>query len=105
MTATRRGGGDHGRVEALALLLGLALGVVEPGERLALVLAEALVVEQDRGRDERAGERPAAGLVGAGDEAAPELLVEAEEPGGPPSGAPRFRRFGGAAAGAPSAPA
>ena len=43
------------------------------------MVAQALVVEEDACDDERAGQRAAAGLVGAGDEARAELAVEREQ--------------------------
>jgi hypothetical protein len=43
------------------------------------MLLEARVVEEHAGDDERPCERAATGLVGAGDEARPELAVESEE--------------------------
>jgi hypothetical protein len=51
-----RRGGQHGRVEPLAVLLGLPLRVVEPGKRLAHVRCQAPVVEEDPRRHEGAGE-------------------------------------------------
>ena len=75
------------RVQRLALLGGPLLGVVEVAERAAVAQREPLVVEQDRGGDQRARERAAPGLVGAGDEARAELAVEAEQPRRPPPAA------------------
>ncbi len=49
-------------------------------ERPDAMVAQARVVEQDAGDDERAGERAASGLVGARDEPRAEPPVEAEEP-------------------------
>ncbi len=49
----------------------LLLGVVQRPSARTSRGAEPLEVEQDRGGDERPGEAAPAGLVGAGDEAAP----------------------------------
>src|SRR5207253_10212182 len=62
------------------------LRVVQAGERAHLVVTELGVVEQDAGHEQRPGERPPPRLVGAGDEARPELAVELEQL---PSGASR----------------
>ena len=78
---------DHHRVEGLALLGGALLGVVEVAEGAAIAHAEALVIEQNAGGHQRPGERPAAGLVGAGDEPAAELAVELEQLRGPAAAA------------------
>ena len=42
-------------------------------------MGERLVVDQDRGGDQRSGEATAPGLVGAGDEAALQAAVEGEQ--------------------------
>lgn len=73
---------QDGRVEAFAVLLGLALGVIETRERLADLRGQAAVVEEYASSDERARERSPPGLVGARDEAVSESLIEAEQPGG-----------------------
>ena len=84
------GGRDHLRTtrsaqpstaaeQLLALLRRDLLRVVQQRERADAVVAQAGVVEQDSGDDERARERTAAGLVGARDEACAELAIEAEE--------------------------
>jgi hypothetical protein len=72
-------GAQHERVELLAAGLGVLLGVVQPRERSAVGEGESVEVEQDRGGDKRARQRPAAGLVGARDEAPLELAVEGEQ--------------------------
>ena len=71
---------QHDRVELLALLGAALLGVVELAERAPVAQAEALVVDQHRGGDQRAGERAAPGLVGAGDVARAQRAVEAKQP-------------------------
>ena len=78
-----------------ARLVRLLLGVVERPERTNLGGPDRVEVEQHRGGHERAGEAPAAGLVGAGDEPRLEGAVEPEQPagGGNPALAPR-RRYG-----------
>jgi hypothetical protein len=55
------------------------LGVVEARERAAFGQRQPLEVEQNGRRDERPGQRAAAGLVGTRDEAALERAVESEE--------------------------
>ena len=60
-------------------LLGHLLGVVQAAEGAAVGVREALVVDQDRGGDQRAGQAAAPGLVGAGDEAALQPAVEGEQ--------------------------
>jgi hypothetical protein len=52
---------------------------VEAAEGAAVGEREALVVDQDRGGDQRSRETAAAGLVGTGDEAALQPAVEGEE--------------------------
>jgi hypothetical protein len=74
-----RGDAQHHRVQRLARLLGVLLGVVEQPERANLARAEALVVEEDRGGDQRAGQTAPAGLVGPGDEAEAEGAVMLDE--------------------------
>src|SRR5262249_6305069 len=66
--------------EQLLTLLGRALlRVVEQPERPHLVIAEAAVVEQHPGDDERPGERPTTGLVRPRDQPGAELPVELQE--------------------------
>lgn len=85
-------------VQLLAARLGVLLRVVEAGERPARREAQAIEVEEDGGRDERARERTAACLVGAGDETALERAVEGEElAAGPLRAGLRAFRFGRAA--------
>ena len=55
------------------------LRVIEETERANAVVAQALVVEQHAGRDERPGEAAAPGLVRARHEADAESAVEGEE--------------------------
>ena len=74
----RRGPQDE-RVELLPARLGVLLGVVQVGERAPVRQRQAVEVEQDRGRDERPGERTPAGLVGPCDEAPLEGAVEGEQ--------------------------
>src|SRR5713226_1797516 len=74
------GAREHGEVELLARRLVDLLRVVQQGERPHAVVAQALVVEQHTGDDERPGERTTARLVRTGDEADAETAVEAEEP-------------------------
>ena len=89
------GGAAHDeRVELLARLRGVLLGVVQRSQRAQLARGERVVVEQHAGRDQRPGEAAAPGLVGAGDEAEAEAAVEREQPpaaAGPPRAAPRAR--------------
>ena len=68
-----------GAEELLALGRRDLLRVVQVGERPDAVVAQALVVEQDTGDDERPGERASSSLVRAGDEARAEPAVEREE--------------------------
>ena len=75
-----RGGAQHQRVQLLAPGLGVLLRVVQPRERTPVRERELLQVEQHRRRHERAREGAAAGLVGAGHEAAPSDAVEREQP-------------------------
>ena len=92
---------DH-RVELVARLGVVLLGVVERGERPDLADAEGLDVEEHGRGDERAGEASAPGLVGARDPAHAQAAVELEEatPGaalGPRAAAAGAARPGGAA--------
>ena len=73
------GRAQHERVELLARLGGVLLGVVQAAQRAAVRQGQALEVEQHGGGDQRARERAAAGLVGAGHVAAAELPVEGEQ--------------------------
>ena len=98
-----RGGAEHARVEGLARLLGVLLRVVQRGERAQVAQGQALVVEQHRGGDERAGEAAAARLVGARHEAGAEGAVEAEEARAGRAAALRPACGAGTAAGGPSA--
>jgi len=52
---------------------------VQPGQGAAVGARERLVVEQDRGGDQRTGQATPPGLVGAGDLTAAEAAVEGEE--------------------------
>jgi hypothetical protein len=70
---------EHASEQVLAQLLGALLRVVQVRERADPVVAQAPVVEQHAGDDERPRERAAARLVGARDEARAEPAVEAEE--------------------------
>ena len=96
------GGAQHERVELLARLRGVLLGVVEAGQRAPVGQGQALEVEQHGRRHQRAREPAAAGLVGAGDVAAADVAVEGEQAasaglaatGGPP-GSGADRRGGG----------
>ena len=54
---------DHRAEERLALGLAALLRVVQAGQRADAVVAQARVVEQDAGDDQRPGERPPPGLV------------------------------------------
>ena len=73
--------GEEHRLEELLAGLGLdLLRVVEEREGARPVAVQELVVEEDAGDDERAGERAPAGLVRAGDEADAEPAVVAKEP-------------------------
>src|ERR687896_362073 len=74
-----RGRAQHARIELLAHLGRVLLGVVERGERAQVRERQPLVVEQHGRRHERAGEAAAARLVGPGDEADAEPAVEPEE--------------------------
>jgi hypothetical protein len=77
--------GDAGRAardrpkEDLSGLWSDLLGIVEQPERPHAVVTQALVVEEDRGRDEGACEASTSCLVGARDEADAEPTVECEE--------------------------
>jgi hypothetical protein len=78
--------GDPGRTgenraeELLSVLGRDLLRVVQLRERPNAVVAKRVVVEEDAGDDERAGERAAAGLVSPGDEASAEPSVEPQQP-------------------------
>ena len=80
--------------ERLALGSAALLRVVQAGERPDAWSCRQRVVEQDACDEERAGERAAAGLVGARDEARAELAVVLEEL---PAGATRHCREDSAA--------
>ena len=72
------GAGENGAVELLAGLGPDLLRIVQERQRAHAVVAEAPVVEQHAGDDQRPCQRPAARLVGAGDEPAAERAVEPE---------------------------
>ena len=74
------GDGDNGAEELLTACLGALLRVVQERERPHAVVAQAAVVEQDAGDDERPRERPPSGLVRARHEARAEPPVETEKP-------------------------
>jgi hypothetical protein len=57
------------RIETLAVLGSHLLGVVQASEGAAVGEAEALVVDQHRGGDQRPGQGAASSLIGAGDPA------------------------------------
>ena len=72
--------GRHDRAEQLLTLgNGELLRVVQPRKRANPVIAQALVVEQDPGDDQRPGQAASSGLVDARDEAEAELAVELEK--------------------------
>ena len=71
---------EHGAEKRLAHLGLDLLRVVQQRERPRAVPVERVVVEQDAGDDERAGERSSARLVGARDEPDAEPAVVAEKP-------------------------
>ena len=74
------GGRAHDdRVELVARLGVVLLGVVERGEPADLADAEGLDVEEHGRGDERTGEASPAGLVGPGDPAHAQATVELEE--------------------------
>src|SRR5207247_6402537 len=75
-----RGAGDDGSEELLATLRCHLLRVVQERERPDAVVAEARIVEQDAGADERTGERAATGLVRPGDEPRGEAAIEPKQP-------------------------
>ena len=89
-----RGGAHHERVERLARLDGVLLGVVERAEQAQLARGQRLVVEQHPGRHQRPGQAAATGLVGAGDQPEAEAAVEGEQP---PAAAARRARAGASA--------
>ena len=66
-------------VELLALLGRDLLRVVQVRQGPYAMLAEACVVEQHAGDDERPGKRPASRLIRPGDEPSSEPAVELEE--------------------------
>ena len=88
----RAGGPHHQRVELLAGLLGVLLGVVEARQRAPVRERQPLEVEQHGASHERSGQGAAARLVGSGDPARSDLPVEREQAppavGSPPAGAP-----------------
>jgi hypothetical protein len=73
------GGPHHERIELLTARLRLLLRVVVARECPALGQREALEVEQNRGRGQRARERAAPGLVGTRYEPPAEITVESEQ--------------------------
>src|SRR5918992_2065569 len=73
------GAADDGAEQLLPLERSHLLRVVQRRERPDSVMAEALVVEEHPGDDERPGQRAAAGLVGSGHEARTEPAVEREK--------------------------
>ena len=73
------GAADDRAVELVAPVGRHLLRVVQERERPDAVVAQARVVEQHSGDDERTGERAAAGLVRSRDEARPEPAVEPEQ--------------------------
>ena len=100
----------HERIEELALFRVVHLRVVEPRQRAHLPRPQALVVEQNRGRDQRSCEAPPARFVGTGHEPLLVPAVELEEPGGrlsmflvafadPVGGSPPTGRFRGSRCG------
>jgi len=72
-------GAHHERIQLLAAGFGVLLRVVQVRQRPARGEGEAVEVEQDRRRDERARERAPPGLVGTGDEAPLERAIEGEQ--------------------------
>jgi hypothetical protein len=77
----RDAGGDaqHDRVERLAGLFGVLLGVVEQREGADVARAKAVVIEEHGGRDQRAGQAAAPGLVGPGHEPHAQRTIVLEE--------------------------
>ena len=75
-----RGGAEHDRIQLGPGLGVVLLGIVERGQRPDLAEAEALVVEQHRGGNQRPRQAPAARLVRTGHEPHPEIPIEGEEP-------------------------
>ena len=73
------GAADDGAVEVVAPSDGTCFESFRIRERPDAVFAQARVVEQHSGDDERAGERAAAGLVRSRDEPRAELPVEPEQ--------------------------
>jgi len=87
---------DH-RVELVARLGVVLLGVVERGQRPHLADAERVDVEEHRRGDQRAGEASATGLVGTRDPPHAQATVELEQaPAGAALG-PRAAAAGGGA--------
>src|SRR5581483_2157024 len=74
-----RGAADHRAVQLVARLRIDLLRVVEERERPDAVVTQPAVVQQHAGNNERACERPAAGLVRAGDQAHAEPPVERQQ--------------------------
>src|SRR5262249_20755710 len=74
------GAARHCMEEPLAILVSDLLRVVQPGERTDTSTTEPPVVEEPPCHDERSGERSAASLVGARDEAHTEAAIVCEEP-------------------------
>jgi hypothetical protein len=73
------GGAKDQRVELLPSFLGVLLRIVEARERSTIREREALEIELDGGRDERACEAAAARLIGARYEAPLERAIEGKE--------------------------
>jgi hypothetical protein len=74
-----QGAAQDERVELLARLGGVLLGVVQGAQRAQLARGDRVVVEQHPGGDQRAGEAAAPGLVRAGHQARAERAVESEQ--------------------------
>jgi hypothetical protein len=74
------GAADDGAEELLALRLGALLRVVQERKWPHAVVAQAAVVEEDAGDDERPGERPPARLVRSRHEPRAQTAVEAKQP-------------------------
>jgi hypothetical protein len=84
-----RGRAHDDRVELLAAGFRVLLRVVEPREGATVRQRQALQVEENGGREQRARQATAPGLVSARDEAAVELAVECEQPPTAALGRPR----------------
>ena len=80
------GAAQHQRIQLLARLWGVLLGVVEHAERAHLAGGQRFVVEQHARRDQWSGEAAPPGLVGACDEANAKATVKREQP--PPAAVP-----------------